>query len=98
MIDKAPSCDDPTDPGLLPVDVALQRIQRVLPQAAFSNSENVSLLEARNRILATDVHSSIDVPPYTNSAMDGFAIHRDDIPADTTGEHVLEVTGTAWAG
>ena len=98
MIDKDPSCEDPSDPGLLPVDEALHRIQQVLPQTAFKNSENVSLLEAQNRILASDVHSSMDVPPYTNSAMDGFAIHRDDIPSSTTGEKVLDVKGTAWAG
>lgn len=97
MIEKAPSCEDPTDPGLLPVAEALQRIERVLKQTALEESETVAIADALNRILAKPVRSSIDVPSYTNSAMDGYAIHRDDIP-QAASEKSLQVKGTAWAG
>ena len=97
MIEKAPSCEDPTDPGLLPVAQALERIERVLKQSALAEPETVAIADALNRILAKAVHSAIDVPSYTNSAMDGYAIHRDDIPEESS-EKVLQVKGTAWAG
>ena len=36
--------------------------------------ENINLLDAINRVLAADIISDINFPPFTNSAMDGFAI------------------------
>ncbi len=98
MIEKAPSCEDPSDPGLLPVAEALQRIEKVLPQSAFDQPETVDLKAALDRILARAVHSAIDVPSYTNSAMDGYAINSNDIPTAAQGEKTLVVKGTAWAG
>ena len=41
--------------------------------------ERISLLEATGRVLAEDVHSEREVPPFTNSAMDGYAVRHDDI-------------------
>jgi len=38
------------------------------------NSEEVGLLDSTNRILAEDVIADVDLPPFDNSAMDGFAI------------------------
>jgi len=89
---------------LLSVDAA---IQRLLAQAsALSETETVNLLEARGRVLAQDVVSTINVPGYDNSAMDGYAVRCADcvqagtvlkvaqrIPAGSTGL-VLE-PGTA---
>ncbi|MDA3842990.1 MAG: molybdopterin molybdotransferase MoeA [Candidatus Kapabacteria bacterium] len=37
-------------------------------------TEEVSLLESRNRVLAEDIISDIDQPAFDNSAMDGIAI------------------------
>lgn len=98
MIEKAPSCEDPSDPGLLPVAEALQRIEKVLPQSAMQQPETVRLAGALDRILARPVHSTIDVPSYTNSAMDGYAISSSDIPTAAEAEKTLRVKGTAWAG
>ncbi|MDR0372532.1 MAG: molybdopterin molybdotransferase MoeA [Nitrososphaerota archaeon] len=61
--------------------------------------EVASLHNAANRILAQDCTSPIDIPPFTKSAMDGYAI----IAANTTNaskKHPisLEVVGTASAG
>jgi len=41
-------------------------------------AERVSIEEALNRILAQDVLSSIDMPPFPKSAMDGYAVRSDD--------------------
>ncbi len=37
-------------------------------------TEEVDLLESYNRILAEDVVADVDLPPFDNSAMDGYAI------------------------
>lgn len=93
-ITKDPSCEDPSDPDLLPVDVALQRIADILPRV--DDNESVKLRDALGRVLGADVVSPIDVPSYINSAMDGYAIAGSDIP--TQGEKRFDVVGTAWAG
>ncbi|MHA2169298.1 MAG: molybdopterin biosynthesis protein, partial [Candidatus Kariarchaeaceae archaeon] len=38
------------------------------------STEEVPLLDALNRILADDIFSPIDVPPFDRAAMDGFAV------------------------
>jgi molybdopterin molybdotransferase len=48
------------------------------------------------RITAEDVHSSMDVPPADNSAVDGYAVGSSDIPA--TGTRTLEVVADLAAG
>ena len=45
-------------------------------------SEKVELLDAKERILSSDIISSINLPPFNNSAVDGYAI-RDDNLKDT---------------
>ena len=54
--------------------------------------EDVTLDRAGQRVLAEDVVAASDVPPFANSAMDGFAVHP--APAGT----VLRVTGESRAG
>lgn len=57
--------------------------------------EKVPLAEASGRILARDLKSGRDQPPFDSSAMDGYAVREFDlrtIPAD------LEVIGEAPAG
>ncbi len=93
-IEQQPSCADPTDPELLPVAIALSRVEQQLE--ALAETEQVALREALDRVLGEDVVSPIDVPGYTNSAMDGYAIAASDIPSQ--GEVELQVVGTAWAG
>ena len=46
--------------------------------------ENVKIENALNRILASDVISDIDMPPFNKSAMDGFACRREDISNELT--------------
>ena len=41
--------------------------------------EDVPLIEGLGRVLAEDVYSDIDMPPFDKSAMDGFACRREDL-------------------
>jgi len=43
--------------------------------------ERIPILEALDRVLAEDVYSEADIPPFPNSAMDGYAV----LAADTAG-------------
>jgi len=63
-------------PGLLTVD---QAIDTILSQArVVEDTETVNILDALNRVLAEDLRSTIDVPGYDNSAMDGYAVRSED--------------------
>lgn len=47
--------------------------------------EEVTLEQANGRVLAQDLQSKVDDPPFDNSAMDGFAfIHQDTLEPPTT--------------
>lgn len=61
--------------ALTPVDDA---IHAILQQITTIAAETVSLPESRNCVLAEDIHSEINLPPFANSAMDGFAIQAAD--------------------
>jgi molybdenum cofactor synthesis domain-containing protein len=41
-------------------------------------SESVSLMEAKNRVLAKNVKSPVDIPLFDKSAMDGYAVIAED--------------------
>jgi len=56
-------------------------------------------VEARGRVLAEDVASDRDVPPFTNSAMDGYAVRAADTRSASPTKPVhLEVLGEIRAG
>jgi len=44
--------------------------------------ETVSLAEADGRVLARDVAAPLPLPPFTNSAVDGYALASRDLPRD----------------
>ncbi|MBX4963002.1 molybdopterin molybdotransferase MoeA [Rhizobium binae] len=79
--------------NLLPVIEAQNRLlSRVKPVKA---SETLPLAEAEGRVLATDLTASLTQPPFNASAMDGYALRRDDAPEPGA---VLKVIGTSAAG
>lgn len=49
--------------------------QSILTQVGRVSTEVVSLEHALGRILAADVHAQVTLPPWPNSAMDGYAVH-----------------------
>ncbi len=67
-------CDFNTS-KLLSFDEALDRL--VSQATPVTEIENVSVFEIKGRILAEDVASSVNLPPYDNSAMDGYAVNHD---------------------
>jgi molybdopterin molybdotransferase len=58
--------------------------------------ETVSLNEADGRILAGGISASLPLPPFTNSAVDGYAVRSDDLPLGE--ERAFAVTGRIQAG
>lgn len=80
---------------MLSVEEALERI---LAEIAPLNVIQVPLAEAAGLVLARDVVAQEDIPPFANSAMDGFALlSKDSRPHDG---HLprLHITGGVAAG
>jgi molybdopterin molybdotransferase len=44
--------------------------------------ETVGLVEADGRVLAEDVAATLPLPPFTNSAVDGYALRGEDLPVE----------------
>ena len=62
-------------------------------------SEIIRLESALHRVLAKDVTSPIDLPPWDNSSMDGYAVRAADVTgASSAFPVVLPVTATIAAG
>ncbi|HJO14027.1 MAG TPA: hypothetical protein QGH67_04470, partial [Alphaproteobacteria bacterium] len=51
-------------------------VNNLLKKISIENieSEKIELLLAEGRIISSDIISSIDLPPFNNSAVDGYAI------------------------
>lgn len=64
----------------------------VMNQARTLDSERVELGAALNRILAEDVRSDMDMPPFRKSTRDGYACRREDLTQE------LSVIETIQAG
>ena len=43
-------------------------------------SESIRLVQADGRVLAQDVTAPLPLPPFTNSAVDGYALRGEDLP------------------
>ncbi|WP_279502834.1 molybdopterin molybdotransferase MoeA [Aeromonas veronii] len=78
--------------GLLPLSDALQGMLEQL--ACSCDSEQLPLPEALGQVLASDIASPLAVPPFDNSAMDGYAVRLADLTAGTP----LIMAGKAFAG
>jgi molybdopterin molybdotransferase len=80
--------------ALLSVDEALGRIEERVTTVV--ETETAQLGGACGRILARDIVASMNLPPHSNSAVDGYAFaHTDLVPGQET---VLPVCGRAAAG
>ena len=80
------------DPQSLSADAVLAFLEQMV--TPLTGTETVSLVQALDRVLASDLISPLSVPPHDNSAMDGYAFHGDSLP----GAQSLQVVGTAVAG
>lgn len=79
---------------LMRLDEAVRRVQADL--VCVAEPETVALEGAVGRVLAEDVVAAMDVPPYANAAVDGYAVFHADLDPDR--ETVLPVRGRAAAG
>ena len=85
-----------SDP-LLTVEEAREAILELIP--APKEAELAYLSEARGRILAEDIPSLTALPPWDNSAMDGYAIRAADVAdAREDAPALLRVVGEVRAG
>ncbi|HXD45217.1 MAG TPA: gephyrin-like molybdotransferase Glp [Pseudolabrys sp.] len=67
--------------------------ERIAPVAEV---ERVALGEVRGRVLAADVVAAVDLPPFDNSAVDGYAVRHADLKSDA--DTRLAVSGRLTAG
>ena len=82
---------------LLPIEVARAQVLAAIPAALAP--ETVALADALGRVLSADVSAATDLPPWDNSAMDGYAIRAADVAGATeTSPAMLRVTGEVAAG
>lgn len=78
-----------------PAEAARQIVDRVTPLPPVRRP----LRDALDHVLAEDVISPIDLPPWDNSAMDGYAVRGADVRGATSERPVtLQVTETVPAG
>jgi molybdenum cofactor synthesis domain-containing protein len=82
--------------------MTLEEAQRAIQaqfKPAFVGEEEAVLLEAYNRVLSEDVVSTLDIPPFNRSTMDGYAVRAEDtFGADENQPTILKVTGDVAIG
>jgi molybdopterin molybdotransferase len=79
---------------MMSVDEAVRLITSRV--AAVRETQTVALAEADGRILARDVAAPLPLPPFTNSAVDGYAMSSRDLPHRH--EQAFPVSGRVQAG
>ncbi len=76
-----------------------EALERILATVDILEPERVPLLDALGRVLAADVVAQNSLPPFTNSAMDGYALRAADVTAATPSTPAsLRVVGDIAAG
>lgn len=88
------ACDQTPKTPWLSVEQAISRMTTAVKK--IQGTEVLPIRDALNRVLAKDVVSTINVPPYANSAMDGYAFNANDLP--TSAENTLTLIGKSFAG
>ncbi|ELA6649117.1 MULTISPECIES: bifunctional molybdopterin-guanine dinucleotide biosynthesis adaptor protein MobB/molybdopterin molybdotransferase MoeA [Vibrio] len=79
--EKDAACCDTLSPAFLSVVQGQEKILSLVN--TVSEIEACKIENAYGRILAEHIISPVNVPQYTNSAMDGYAIRSDDVDRDS---------------
>ncbi len=82
------------DGPLLPIEDAARRMAEQVP--VIAETEVVPLASALGRVTAREMRAPIALPPFDNSAVDGYAVRHADISA--SGETRLRIVGRVAAG
>ncbi|MGH2351622.1 MAG: molybdopterin molybdotransferase MoeA [Chloroflexota bacterium] len=84
-------------PDMIAVDEAMARV--VATFSPLGEYERVPLLEALGRVLVEDVPADMNIPPFDNTAMDGYAVRAEEVATATDRKPaVLRVLGEVAAG
>ncbi len=76
-----------------------EALERILNEIGRLEPETMALPEALGRVLAQSIASQEEVPPFANSAMDGYALRSDDTQAASArAPRRLRLVGTVQAG
>jgi molybdopterin molybdotransferase len=78
---------------LMPVEDALDQLLGMANEQRLADSELLALDDARGRVLASDLVATLDLPPWPNSAMDGYALNLSDLHRQP-----LKVSQKVYAG
>src|SRR5512135_884751 len=79
---------------LMSVDEAVDLITTRVKTVA--EVETVALVDADGRVLARDIAAPLPLPPFTNSAVDGYAVRDADLPQGE--ERAFPLAGRIQAG
>jgi putative molybdopterin biosynthesis protein len=83
---------------LLTFDEAQQVIRRHFDPKPLG-VEEISLLQAYNRVLAEDISATLSIPPFNRSTVDGYAVKAEDtFGADENKPVKLKICGTVNVG
>lgn len=80
--------------ALMTLEQAGERVAALVQPV--SGTQVLALADADGRVLAQDVVAGLDLPPFANSAVDGYAVRFADLAA--AGETRLPVAGRVAAG
>jgi molybdopterin molybdotransferase len=73
--------------------ISFEEAGRIVMESVFeTETESIPFNESSQRILAEDILSDIDMPPFNRSAVDGYACRKEDI------HNNLEIVETIAAG
>lgn len=73
--------------------ITFEEAYETVINSAFSTGiETVSFIDSLNRVLAGDITSDMDIPPFNKATVDGFACRKSDLETD------LEIIETIAAG
>jgi molybdenum cofactor synthesis domain-containing protein len=81
--------------------IALEEARAIIERTVrpIDRTELVPLQQANGRVLAKDVFSSADVPPFTRAAMDGYAVRAADTSgASSAAPRILRRVETIYTG
>jgi molybdenum cofactor synthesis domain-containing protein len=83
---------------LVTLDEAKKTIDENFKPAQIGD-EDVALLEAYNRVLKTNIVSTLNIPPFNRSTVDGYAVRAEDtFNADENQPVTLNLSGMVFAG
>ena len=82
--------------------VSLEQAKRIIDENFVPitiGDEDVALFEAYNRVLKDNIISSLEVPSFNRSTVDGYAVRaKDTFEADENQPVTLNISGTVFAG